>query len=165
MRFSSRGAPCGCPYMIWTIGPRGGRKTRGDHKGRPYEKNGIDEICFSSIMHIYAKRWQEGSMRPKKTRWVTCAPGERCFRPQCEPSREIEGVVLTLDEFETMMLTHLKGYGQKRISRQMKIHQSTISRILKSAHRKVTDALVHLKAIKVEGGCCQRIRNKKRRTS
>jgi predicted DNA-binding protein (UPF0251 family) len=100
-------------------------------------------------------------MRPKKTRWVTCAPGERCFRPQCKSSGEIEGVVLTLDEFEAMMLTHLKQYEQGKIARQMKIHQSTISRILASAHRKVTDALVHLKAIKVEGGCCQRIRRRK----
>ncbi|MDD5613772.1 MAG: DUF134 domain-containing protein [Candidatus Omnitrophica bacterium] len=94
-------------------------------------------------------------MRPKKTRWVTCAPKERCFRPQCKPKNSLQGVILNLDEFEVMRLTHLEGYEQEKIAKQMKIHQSTISRILASAHKKVTDALVNIKAIKIKQGCCQ----------
>jgi uncharacterized protein len=97
-------------------------------------------------------------MRPKKTRWVTCEPGERCFRPQCQPRNGLEGVILSLDEFEAMRLAYLEGYDQKKTAKQMKIHQSTISRILNSALLKVTDALVNIKAIKVEGGCCQVIK-------
>lgn len=93
-------------------------------------------------------------MRPKKTRWVTCEPGERCFRPQCKPLKELKGVTVHLDEFEVLRLAHLEGYDQAKIARQMKIHQSTISRILTSAHKKVTDALVNVKAIRIEGGCC-----------
>ncbi len=94
-------------------------------------------------------------MRPKKTRWVTCEPGERCFRPQCKAPAEIEGVVLTLDEFEALRLTHLAGMEQGRIAKAMKLHQSTVSRILRSAHQKVTDALVNLKTIRIETGCCR----------
>lgn len=101
-------------------------------------------------------------MRPKKTRWVTCEPTERCFRPQCKSESELEGVVLSLDEFEVMRLSYLKGYNQARIAKQMKIHQSTISRILTSAHRKVTDALVNIKAIRIEQGCCQIIKGSKK---
>lgn len=96
-------------------------------------------------------------MRPKKTRWVSCAPGERCFRPQCKSLQKLEGITLNLDEFEVMRLAHLEGYDQGRIAKQMKIHQSTISRILNSAHQKVTDALVNIKAIRIEQGCCQLI--------
>lgn len=94
-------------------------------------------------------------MRPKKTRWVTCRPTERCFRPQCRPKDELEGVILNLDEFEVLRLTHLEGYDQDKIAKQMRIHQSTISRILTSAHRKVTDALVNIKAIRIKKGCCE----------
>jgi uncharacterized protein len=94
-------------------------------------------------------------MRPKKTRWVTCEPGERCFRPNCRSLDELAGVVLTLDEFEVLRLTHLEGYAQGKIAKQMKIHQSTISRILTTAHEKVTDALVNIKAIRIETGCCR----------
>lgn len=94
-------------------------------------------------------------MRPKKTRWVTCEPGERCFRPQC---KTLNGITLDLDELEALRLAHLEGYDQAKIAKQMKIHQSTISRILASAHKKVTDALVNIKAIRVEKGCCQIIK-------
>lgn len=93
-------------------------------------------------------------MRPKKTRWINCKPGERCFRPKCAP-RPLAGVHLTLDEFEAVRLNDLEGYDQIKSARMMKIHRSTVSRILASARRKIADALVNLKAIKVEGGCCQ----------
>jgi predicted DNA-binding protein (UPF0251 family) len=101
-------------------------------------------------------------MRPKKTRWVTCEPGERCFRPQYKSESELEGVILNLDEFEVLRLSYLEGYDQAKIAKQMKIHQSTISRILASAHKKVTDALVNIKAIRIEQGCCQIIRGSKK---
>ena len=100
-------------------------------------------------------------MRPKKTRWVTCEPGERCFRPQCKPQTKVGGVILSLDEFEVMRLAHTEGHDQKKIARQMKIHQSTISRILNSAHKKIADALVNIKAIKIEGGCCKVLKRKR----
>lgn len=101
-------------------------------------------------------------MRPKKTRWVTCDPGERCFRPQCKPLNKLKGITLNLDEFEVLRLAHLEGYDQAKIARQMKIHQSTISRILTSAHKKIADALVNIKAIRIEGGCCQIIKRSKK---
>lgn len=101
-------------------------------------------------------------MRPKKIRWVKCQPGERCFRPQCKPRNGLRGVILDLDEFEVLRLAHLEGFQQAKIARQMKIHQSTISRILTSAHRKVTDALVNIKAIRIEQGCCQIIKRGKK---
>lgn len=94
-------------------------------------------------------------MRPKKTRWLSCTPGERCFRPQCKDPASLEGVVLSLDEFEVMRLIHLEKWEQEEVAAQMKVHRSTISRILASANKKVTDALVNLKSIKVEKGCCE----------
>ena len=103
-------------------------------------------------------------MRPKKTRWVTCQPGERCFRPRGKSGRTLEGVTLTLDEFEVLRLCFHVGCDQKKIARQMKLHQSTISRILNSAHKKIADALVNIKAIKIEGGCCQVVIKKKGRS-
>jgi predicted DNA-binding protein (UPF0251 family) len=102
-------------------------------------------------------------MRPKKTRWISCLPGERCFRPQCKAPAKLDGVVLSSDEFEVLRLIHLEKWEQEDVARQMKLHRSTISRILTSAHKKVTDALINLKSIKVEQGCCQVKQNKKRK--
>jgi len=93
-------------------------------------------------------------VRPKKTRWVKCLPGERCFRPKCKPLNKLEGVVLSVDEFEAMRLACLEGKKQRDAARLMKISRSTFSRIVASACKKVTDALVNVKAIRIEGGCC-----------
>ncbi len=100
-------------------------------------------------------------MRPKKTRWIKCSPGQRCFRPQGSIRRKLEGIILTIDEFEAMRLADLEGLTQAQVARQMKVHRSTVSRILANARRKISDALVNIKAIKVEGGCCKIIRRQR----
>ncbi|MBN1869250.1 MAG: DUF134 domain-containing protein [Candidatus Omnitrophica bacterium] len=94
-------------------------------------------------------------MRPKKTRWVKCEPGERCFRPQCAPLRKLNGVNLTVDEFEAIRLADLERLTQTEVARRMRVHRSTISRMLDAAHEKIADALVNIKAIRIEGGCCK----------
>ena len=94
-------------------------------------------------------------MRPKKTRWIKCEPGEKCFRPLCKSNKKLEGVNLTIDEFEAIRLADLECLTQVKIATQMKVHRSTISRIIESGHKKVADAFVNIKAIKIEGGCCK----------
>lgn len=95
-----------------------------------------------------------GFVRPKKTRWVKCLPGERCFRPICKKSGKLAGVTLSLDEFEAMRLACLEGLKQEDAAKYLRISRPTFSRIVTSACKKVADALVNVKAIKIEGGCC-----------
>ncbi|MBU2567554.1 MAG: DUF134 domain-containing protein [Elusimicrobia bacterium] len=100
-------------------------------------------------------------MRPKKIRWIKCEPGEKCFRPQCKPLSKLKGVVLTIDEFEAIRLSDLEGLDQEKVAKKMRVHRSTISRILECAHKKIADALVNIKAIKIEGGCCKIVKKRK----
>jgi predicted DNA-binding protein (UPF0251 family) len=100
-------------------------------------------------------------MRPKKTRWVKCEPGERCFKPQCRPTTKLEGVSLSLDEFEAIRLADCEGLKQQIAAEMMRISRPTFSRIISSARSKVGDALVNIKAIKIEGGCCEIERRQK----
>jgi len=101
-------------------------------------------------------------MRPKKIRWVKCVPGERCFKPLCKPLSKLEGVYLTLDEFEAIRLSCLEGLKQEDAAKLMKVSRPTFSRIETSAHRKIADALVNIKAIRIEGGCCKIIGGSKK---
>jgi len=94
-------------------------------------------------------------LRPKKTRWIKSNPKERCFKPLCKPLNKVEVVSLTLDEFEAIRLSCLEGLKQEKAAKLMKISRPTFSRIETSAHRKIADALVNIKAIRIEGGCCQ----------
>ena len=94
-------------------------------------------------------------MRPKRTRWIKCFPGERCFKPLCKPLNKLEKVRLTLDEFEAVRLACLEELKQVDAAKLMEISRPTFSRILTSAQRKIADALVNIKAICIEGGCCK----------
>lgn len=94
-------------------------------------------------------------MRPKKTRWIKCLPGERCFRPKCRKPAELQGVCLTIDEFEALRLADLEGLTHAKAARLMKVSRPTFTRILSAGHQKVADGLVNIKAIRIEGGCCQ----------
>ncbi len=95
-------------------------------------------------------------MRPKKTRWIKCHPGERCFRPLCKSKKKaMEGVCITIDEFEAMRLADLEELKQEDAARRMGISRPTFSRIVASARRKIADVLVNLKPLRIEGGCCK----------
>jgi predicted DNA-binding protein (UPF0251 family) len=68
---------------------------------------------------------------------------------------ELVEVVMTLDEFEALRLADLDGLYQEQAAEQMNVSRPTFSRIVDSAHRKIADALVHGKALRIEGGPVQ----------
>ena len=92
-------------------------------------------------------------MRPKKTRHIGCKPGDRCFRPVHVPRKDIVVTTITLDELEALRLCDGMRLEQDAAARKMKVHRSTVSRILTAARKKVANALVNHHGIKIEGGC------------
>jgi predicted DNA-binding protein (UPF0251 family) len=64
----------------------------------------------------------------------------------------LEEVVLTVDECEAIRLADLEGLYQEQAAEKMKVSRQTFGRIIESAHRKVAEALVKGKALKIEGG-------------
>jgi predicted DNA-binding protein (UPF0251 family) len=67
----------------------------------------------------------------------------------------LEEVVMTLDEFEALRLADLEQLYHERAAEQMHVSRPTFSRIIDSARAKVADALVHGKALRIEGGPVQ----------
>lgn len=65
--------------------------------------------------------------------------------------------MLTLDELESLRLADLEGLYQETASARMKISRQTFGNIIASARRKVADALINSKALKIEGGCIRLI--------
>ena len=66
--------------------------------------------------------------------------------------RELKEVVLTFEEYEALNLIDFENSEQISACEKMKVSQPTLSRILKSARKKVSEAIVKGKAIKIEGG-------------
>ncbi len=90
--------------------------------------------------------------RPVNCRWVTSMPQSDYFKPRGIPLSMLEEVVLTVDEFEAIRLADLEGLYQEQAAEKMKVSRPTFGRIVESAHRKVAEALVQGKALKIEGG-------------
>jgi len=61
-------------------------------------------------------------------------------------------VEISVDELETIRLNNIEDFDQKKSAKKMKIHQSTFQRTLTRAMKKISDALVNGKAIKIKGG-------------
>jgi|WetSurMetagenome_2_1015567.scaffolds.fasta_scaffold352605_2 uncharacterized protein len=90
--------------------------------------------------------------RPKCPRLIQGFPNTTYFKPRAIPLSELEEVALTFDEFEAIRLADLEGLYQEMAASKMKISRPTFGRIIESAHKKVADALINGKAIKIEGG-------------
>lgn len=87
--------------------------------------------------------------RPRLCRRIRFHPGIVFFKPQGVPMRSLEMIELTLEEVEALRLKNIKDFNQEKCARLMKTSQSTFQRILSSAYKKISDALINGKAIKI----------------
>jgi len=71
------------------------------------------------------------------------------FKPQGVPMRHLEVVELTTEEMEALRLRTKEELGQVKAAKKMNTSQSTYQRILSSAYKKITEALMEGKAIKI----------------
>jgi uncharacterized protein len=90
--------------------------------------------------------------RPHCLRRITRWPGATYFKPAGIPLRFLEEVTLALDEFEAVRLADLEGLYQEQAAKKMKISRPTFSRVVESGRRKIADALVNGRALRIEGG-------------
>ncbi len=94
--------------------------------------------------------------RPVKCRTVCCSPRSDYFKPRGVSVRRLEEVNLTLDELEAVRLADLEGMYQEDAAATMSISRQTFGNIIISAHKKIADALLNAKALKIAGGTCVR---------
>ncbi|MCX7709466.1 MAG: DUF134 domain-containing protein [Clostridia bacterium] len=101
--------------------------------------------------------------RPRKCRLVGFVPDNPCFHPQLHNRDE---VVLNIEEIEAIRLSDYLGMEQDSAADSMNVSRGTFQRIINTARRKIADALIHGKIIRIEGGnyqlsadkpCCRRI--------
>lgn len=88
-------------------------------------------------------------VRPQKPRRVFFDPKALYFKPRAVPLSRLKEVELKVDELEALRLCDLEDLEQKEAAAKMKISQSTLSRILISARKKISKALVKGMAIKI----------------
>ena len=89
--------------------------------------------------------------RPRKKKIVQEHPRIDHFSPRGRPGRPDE-VAVAIEEYEAIRLHDYLGMDQKASAGMMGISQQSFSRIVREARKKVSDAIVNAKIIRIGGG-------------
>ncbi len=90
--------------------------------------------------------------RPRRFRRVSFEPTITYFKPAGVRMRLLRESILTVDELEAIRLSDYEGNDQNSAAKSMGVSQPTFQRIYESARKKIADALVNGKALRIEGG-------------
>lgn len=89
--------------------------------------------------------------RPPKCRKVCFFPQNLEFLPAQE-GEVMDPVILTVDEFEAIRLIDKEGLSQEACCERMEIARTTVQKIYGHARRKIADALVDGRPLRIQGG-------------
>ena len=91
--------------------------------------------------------------RPRKRRNVCILPEINKFGPKgpgVAKSQDI--VVMSVEEYETIRLIDLERLTQEECAQSMGVARSTVQRIYDESRKKIADALINGKNLKIGGG-------------
>jgi len=88
-------------------------------------------------------------VRPRLRRRICFCPKADFFKPAGIPLRQLEIIEISPDELESLRLQNLLGLDQIQAAKKMHISQPTFHRTITEARKKVTQALVEGKALKL----------------
>jgi len=88
--------------------------------------------------------------RPKKFRFISHAPVVAFFKPSGVPRSILEEVKLEPDELEAVRLADFEGLYQEDAAKRMNVSRQTFGNILVNAHKKIADAIVLGKVLRIE---------------
>lgn len=89
-------------------------------------------------------------VRPVKKRFLTGSPKAYYYKPQGVPLRMLDEEILYADEFEALKLHDYDNLNQVNAAKKMEVSQPTFARILDRAYKKIAQAIVLGKAIRIE---------------
>ncbi|MDY5483413.1 MAG: DUF134 domain-containing protein [Clostridium sp.] len=89
--------------------------------------------------------------RPRKCRKVCCLPENDGFAP-IRGGDELAPIILNVDEYEAIRLIDREGFSQEQCGEYMHIARTTVQQIYAAARKKLADALVEGRPLRIEGG-------------
>ena len=88
--------------------------------------------------------------RPKRSRFIRTIPAVTYFKPRGIPMSQLKEVCLGVDELEALRLCDLEGLYHDKAAEMIGVSRQTLGRILEQARKKVVEALVYGKALRIE---------------
>jgi len=90
--------------------------------------------------------------RRRRCRYISKQPNICLYKPVSSTLREIDDVIIFIEEYEAMHLKDYLGLSQEECAKKMNISQPTFHRLIGSLRKKMSIAFIEGKAIKIEGG-------------
>lgn len=90
--------------------------------------------------------------RSTKCRKIYRFPDYYSFIPEDADAENIETLMLSLDEYETLRLLDHEGFNQEECALRMGVARTTVTSIYESARNKLAIALVEGKRLRIAGG-------------
>jgi len=120
----------------------------------PYERQTYSNDENNSKSRSTASKSQGVCAIPRKKlhRRVHREPPVSVFKPAGIPARDLDEILITVDEFEAIRLADFEGMSQREASVTMRISQPTFNRVLSSARSKIAKGLVQGDVLRIEGG-------------
>ncbi len=87
--------------------------------------------------------------RPRLCRKIKFSPNVTYFKPRGVPMKFLEVIKLTLEEAEALRLKNVEDLQQIDCAKKMNTSQSTFQRIISSAYKKISTAIIDGKAIEI----------------
>ena len=88
--------------------------------------------------------------RPRLCRHIRFRPQATFFKPRGIPLRHLKITKLNREEAEALRLKNIENLDQVTCAKRMKTSQSTFQRILTSAYKKTSRAIIKGQAIEIE---------------
>lgn len=88
--------------------------------------------------------------RPRIPRRIDFNPESTYFKPAGIPMRNLEEIIISFEEAEAIKLKDVIGLEQNDAAKKMGVSQPTFYRILLIARKKIADAIINGKAIRIE---------------
>lgn len=99
--------------------------------------------------------------RPRSCKKIAFNPEVSFFKPQGVPIKNLEIIELSREEAEALRLKNIKNLDQIEAAKKMNTSQSTFQRILSGAYKKISEAIIEGKAIKIISARSEPARSKK----
>jgi uncharacterized protein len=119
-------------------------------KNEPRERKRNEKECQLTATFLFFLYLPKMVPRPKLKRKIHFNPDVTYFKPRGIPLKKLEEVILSADELEALRLKNFLDLDQNDAAEKLGVSQPTFHRTLLSANKKVTEALIKGKAIRIE---------------
>jgi len=90
--------------------------------------------------------------RPQKNRIVKEPPLYSSFKPTGVMRKQLDQIMLTLDEYEAIRLADFLEKEQEEAASEMEISRPTFTRLVERARKKIASFIIEGKELYIEGG-------------